>query len=498
MGTNFDYNNAKDPLLRVIFAAIDTAISSVVAGVVADGSITNLKLATDVKVGSLTSLTTAVKTSVQAAINELDSDVGDLSSLTTTVKTSLVAALNEVDGDIGDISTLTTTLKTSMVAALNELDGDIGALSSLTTTEKGSVVGAVNELDSGKYEKPGSGIPATDLETAAQTNLGLAATAVQGTAAITKIIKATIQLSGYAKTRIGFQSDTAGYIDGGAGPYDLSGVGDGGTIIATADGNGAETATLNCAAGYHTGGVGASVDMSAAVDDKFMLSVDGAAAVEVECDFIGAACNDGTKIAAEMQSKARTATGTLLTVAYSAVGGDHYTLTSPTLGTDSSIEVTAATDHNCTEELKIGTADGGADTAGTGDCGDVTAVSVDEIVTLINGDMSNVTASNESGSLRVTSDTTGRLSRVVAGNGTHNTALGIPNTETGYGKIGLGETHDMNDTAYVVHPSLKGSGATDQTIAWDDPQTDGFYLVPLTNTAVTDYVGVSVLGVQAS
>ncbi len=448
MGTNFDFANAKDPLLRVIFAAIDEAITGVVAGTVGDGTISNLKLATDVKVGSLAGLTTAVKTSV--------------------------------------------------VAALNELDGDVGDLSALTTTEKGSAVGAINELDSGKYEKPGGGIPATDLEATAQTNLGLAASAVQGTATITKIIKATIQLSGYAKTRIGFQSDTAGYIDGGAGPYDLSGIGDGGTIKATADGNAEETATLNCAAGYHTGDGGASVDMSASVDDKFKVSVDGAAPVTVVCDFIGAACNDGSKIAAEMQAKARTATGTLLTVAYSAVGGDHYVITSPTLGTDSSIEITPAADHNCTEELKIGTADGGTDTAGTGDCGDVAAVTTDEIVDLINGDMAKVTASNESGALRVTSDTTGRLSRVVAGNGTLNTALGIPNTETGYGKIGLGETHDMANTAYIVHPSLKGSGATDQTIAWDDPQTGGFYLVPLTNTAVTDYVGLSVLGVQAS
>ncbi|MFA5458936.1 MAG: hypothetical protein WC261_15040, partial [Synergistaceae bacterium] len=38
----------------------------------ADGSVTNAKLADDVKVGSLAALTTTAKTSVQAAINEID------------------------------------------------------------------------------------------------------------------------------------------------------------------------------------------------------------------------------------------------------------------------------------------------------------------------------------------------------------------------------------------------------------------------------------------
>ena len=44
--------------------------------VIDDNSISNAKLASDIKVGSLATLTTTVKTSVVGAINELDSDLG--------------------------------------------------------------------------------------------------------------------------------------------------------------------------------------------------------------------------------------------------------------------------------------------------------------------------------------------------------------------------------------------------------------------------------------
>jgi microcystin-dependent protein len=61
-----------------------------------NGSVTNTMMATDVKIGSLASLTTTEKSSVQGAINELVTTVGALASLTTTVKTSIVNAINEL------------------------------------------------------------------------------------------------------------------------------------------------------------------------------------------------------------------------------------------------------------------------------------------------------------------------------------------------------------------------------------------------------------------
>lgn len=105
------------------------------ASLISANSITNNQLYTDIKIGSLATLTTAAKSSVTASINEVDSNVntvssnvGTLTSLTTSTKTSIVAALNEVDtntntnsGNIGTLSGLSTTTKTSIVASINEL-----------------------------------------------------------------------------------------------------------------------------------------------------------------------------------------------------------------------------------------------------------------------------------------------------------------------------------------------------------------------------------------
>lgn len=147
MGVYADYNldNIRNPELREIIKTIMDITSghdhdgsnskSVTAGTVGDGTVTNAKLATDVKVGSLASLTTAATSSVQAAINELDGDIGDLTSLTTTAQDSAVLAINELDSDIGVLSTLTTTAKSSLVAAINELDGDNAAFATKTGVE---------------------------------------------------------------------------------------------------------------------------------------------------------------------------------------------------------------------------------------------------------------------------------------------------------------------------------------------------------------------------
>lgn len=260
-----------------------------------------------------------------------------------------------------------------------------------------------------------------------------------------KILRGKVTLTGAASglTEVAFGAATAALKMGTvAGPWDLHDPGNGGTIVIDPDGDGSQTATLNAAAGTHTGAVGASTDMSANPEDKFKISVDGADVVTVECDFVGETCNDGTKIAAEMQSKARTATSTLLTVAYSADGGAHYIFTSPTLGTNSSIAITAADDHDCSEELLLGTANGGVSAQGTGDCGDITAVTPEEMITLCEGDMAGLTITqgtgDDAGKLIFTSDSTGGASSITVGAGTLNAALGFTEAQVDYGANGLG------------------------------------------------------------
>lgn len=60
----------------------------------------------------------------------------------------------DTGGAIGGLENLTTTNKTSVVAAVNELDSDIGNLSGLKTTKKDSVVNSINELSDGKVDNP--------------------------------------------------------------------------------------------------------------------------------------------------------------------------------------------------------------------------------------------------------------------------------------------------------------------------------------------------------
>tara|TARA_B100000579_G_scaffold133607_1_gene108055 strand:- start:17554 stop:18207 length:654 start_codon:yes stop_codon:yes gene_type:complete len=98
----------------------------------------------------LSNLTTADKTSIVNALNELDQDVGNLAGLSANIAdhTSLVAALNETkDIIIGVLSNLSTTSKSSIVAAINEIkDITIGNLTNLTTQNKANLVNAINEL----------------------------------------------------------------------------------------------------------------------------------------------------------------------------------------------------------------------------------------------------------------------------------------------------------------------------------------------------------------
>lgn len=60
----------------------------------------------------------------------------------------------DTGGAIGGLENLTTTNKTSVVAAVNELDSDVGNLSGLKTTKKDSVVNSINELSDAKVDGP--------------------------------------------------------------------------------------------------------------------------------------------------------------------------------------------------------------------------------------------------------------------------------------------------------------------------------------------------------
>jgi hypothetical protein len=98
---------------------------------------------------------------IDTQIKNRASEIGILPNLTTADKTTLVAAINEVKGkadanetNIGTLENLTTTNKNSLVEAVNEVQGEvntnttnIGTLSSLNTSDKTSIVNAINEVN---------------------------------------------------------------------------------------------------------------------------------------------------------------------------------------------------------------------------------------------------------------------------------------------------------------------------------------------------------------
>lgn len=87
--------NVKDQLAQLRALITQTQI-----GQIADGSITNNKLALDVKVGSLATLLTTIKSSVIEAINELVSNIGDITTLITTDKSDIVSSINEIETSV--------------------------------------------------------------------------------------------------------------------------------------------------------------------------------------------------------------------------------------------------------------------------------------------------------------------------------------------------------------------------------------------------------------
>ena len=299
----------------------------------------------------------------------------------------------------------------------------------------------------------------------------------------------TIVLSGANPTRVNLQDDAAAYLVGSnAGPFDLST--DGLTFVVTVDGT-EDTATFNCAAGTSVSGASPSTDITGEVDTKIKIAVNGGAAAEVTLDKAGK--NTGALIAAELQTKIRALGGAAAAVTVGYAAGV-YTVTSGTKGTGSSIVITPAASGSLTEELKLGVAGGGTETAGTGDFVNAAAATIAEVIAVFTADLGDIAAVSASGKVKITgdTDTTGTDSIIVVGAGTANTVLGFANSATVYGAQGLGYDTDMASASYLVVPVLNGASATDLGISVASKAAGEFGLVCETaaSTATADLLVV--------
>ena len=124
-------------------------------------------------------------------------------------------------------------------------------------------------------------------------------------------------------------------------------------------------------AGTSKSALNPSIDMTGDLtENKLLILVDGDT-VTHEVTFNWAGCNTGLLIAAEMQAKIRALGGVyvVMTVDYFGVGGDappndYYLLTSTSTGEGSLVNVADAPANNCCDELLLGVANGGTETAG--------------------------------------------------------------------------------------------------------------------------------------
>jgi len=126
----------KKPLprtLKSVYTDMDKATDEAAGFVPADTSVTNAKLATDLKVGSVAALDTTEKTEVVGAINEVDAKV----------ETNILDIADRYEKP--ELGVPKANLVQAVQDSLDVAD-TVGAVASLTTEEKASIVGAINEL----------------------------------------------------------------------------------------------------------------------------------------------------------------------------------------------------------------------------------------------------------------------------------------------------------------------------------------------------------------
>jgi phage tail sheath protein FI len=242
----------------------------------------------------------------------------------------------------------------------------------------------------------------------------------------------------------------------------------GDTLIVNVDAGGDVTSTFNVTAASVTG----SNTETFALSDGLTLifGVDGGSSQTVTfntAEFVAIGAATALEVAAVINAEA---TGVSATVSVGAV-----VITSDTLGTGSALSAFTGT-----AAATLGFTTGGT---GTGDAVDSLFVTVAELKTLVEGDISGLTLTNVSGAVNISSNTTGPTSSIqVNATSTMDTKLGIDNA-----------THSGTTGAAV--DTLRIDGKTDGTYANDlqilieaatNGEAENFNLIVLNNGAIEE------------
>lgn len=101
------------------------------------------------RIGTLSSLLTAAKTSLVSAVNELFNKIGDLDNLNTTEKDDIVGAINETNTSLSDLSSNKVSGFGDMEAVSNPYTPDVDGLIRIYFSPSGSTNAAVYATQNG-------------------------------------------------------------------------------------------------------------------------------------------------------------------------------------------------------------------------------------------------------------------------------------------------------------------------------------------------------------
>jgi hypothetical protein len=396
--------------------------------------------------------------------------------------------------DLTEVNEAIGALEEDVAAIQEDLDGEGGGGGGL----KDDVAAIQEDIDGEDGIKAGVSAIEEDITAINETLAGVPTEAYNAL----NMRYGTITLNGVNPTQVNFIDDAVAiYECTTVEPYDFS-AGDK-VLRVNADSNGNEDITFTAVAGTSVGDAGASTDISALADNKFLIACDGDATEEVynEITLDNASCGTGNNTAAEMQAKIRLLATTTY-ADYSAVtvgfADTKYTITSGTKGTGSKVVIKRATSHNITEELLIGE-DGASETTGSGVGANSAEATANEVAEFINNNATNFTAIEDpAGYVTLHGiDTNGSLIIGADVDSTANAILGLTGKDEVIGALGLGYTTDMADANYYLSVQASGKAKADKAdlcvIGVNAKTTSGFEIVAGADTAAFD-VDIIIIG----
>lgn len=308
-------------------------------------------------------------------------------------------------------------------------------------------------------------------------------------AKVAGVLSAKVKLNGFNPTPVAFRADTAAAIAGTQEePFTL---GNGFTLIVNPNGAGDDTVTFAASAGTSVSGASPSTDISSGPGAKFHISVDGSAAKEVTLTLAG--LNTGAAIASAIQTAVRALEGTEFDAVTCGFADGLYTITSGSEGTGSSVVITPGSSLDVSAALKLGKANGGTETQGTGDAVNIAAATAEEVAAAITAKATGWHATAADGAVTIFSEVEGIASSlVVNSSSTADEVLGITAGE--YGAQGLGFDSDMADDDYQVFVALNDTAkANHVSLSVTGRTTSGFNIVAYSDASKAD-VDVLVIG----